>query len=122
MKKDILIRFLLATLIMVSLAGCNKWLDLKPRDGIVGDEFWQTKEQVDAAVTGIYASIQASTVNGGRALTDYMFVWGEARADMVTIGNRTSPDEQDMININMTPIMRFPTGQGFTEPSTTVMW
>ncbi len=112
MEKNIVIRFLLAVMLISSLAGCKKWLDLKPRDGIVGDEFWQTKEQVDAAVTGIYASIQASN-SGGRALTDYMFVWGEARADMVTTGNRTSPDEQDMININMTQNNVFSDWAGF---------
>ncbi|MGE9313862.1 RagB/SusD family nutrient uptake outer membrane protein [Niabella sp. CJ426] len=113
MKKNILMHFLLAVALTGSLAGCKKWLDLKPRDGIVGDEFWQTKEQVDAAVTGIYASIEASTVTNGRALTDYMFVWGEARADMVTTGNRTSPDEQDMININMTANNAFSDWAGF---------
>jgi hypothetical protein len=113
MEKNILIRFLLALLLITNLSGCKKWLDLKPRDGIVGDEFWQTKEQVDAAVTGIYASIQASTISNGRALTDYMFVWGEARADMVTTGSRTSPDEQDMININMTANNAFSDWAGF---------
>ncbi|MGC4232899.1 MAG: RagB/SusD family nutrient uptake outer membrane protein [Niabella sp.] len=113
MKKNILIRFLFPVVLISGLAGCKKWLDLKPRDGIVGDEFWQTKEQVDAAVTGIYASIQASTVNNGRALTDYMFVWGEARADMVTTGNRTTQDEQDIININMTQNNVFSDWAGF---------
>ena len=39
-------------IILAGLTSCKKWLDLKPQDGIVGDEFWNTKEQVDAAVTG----------------------------------------------------------------------
>lgn len=116
MKTNLLLRFLLALTIISSMAGCNKWLDLKPRDGIVGDEFWQTKEQVDAAVTGIYASLQSSTLTANRrslALVDCMFVWGEARADMVTTGNRTSPDEQDMININVTANNDFSDWAGF---------
>jgi hypothetical protein len=116
MKKQTLIRFLLAALLISSLAGCKKWLDLKPLDGIVGDEFWQTKEQVDAAVTGIYASLQSSTVTANRRtlpLIDCIFVWGEGRGDMVTPGNRTSPDEQDMININMTANNDFADWAGF---------
>ncbi len=116
MKKDILIRFLLATILTSTLSGCNKWLDLKPRDGVVGDEFWQTKEQVDAAVTGIYSSLQASSITPNRRVllpTELLFVWGEARADMVTPGNRTSPDEQDMININMTANNEFSDWSGF---------
>ncbi|MFV0606238.1 MAG: RagB/SusD family nutrient uptake outer membrane protein [Niabella sp.] len=112
MKKYILLHFLIAIVFVSGFSSCKKWLDLKPRDGIVGDEFWQTKEQIDAAVTGIYASIQASNSNS-RALTDYMFVWGEARADMVTTGNRTSQDEQDIININMTANNAFADWAGF---------
>ncbi|HTG56315.1 MAG TPA: RagB/SusD family nutrient uptake outer membrane protein [Niabella sp.] len=113
MRKYILIRFLLVIAAVYSLSACKKWLDLKPTDGIVGNEFWQTKEQVDAAVTGIYASILASTGGNSRALTDFMFVWGEARADMVTPGNRTSQDEQDMINVNMVPTNGFADWSGF---------
>ncbi|HTN35467.1 MAG TPA: hypothetical protein VL053_00245, partial [Arachidicoccus sp.] len=51
--KYILITFLIAS---ISLS-CNKLFDLKPEDGIVRDDFWKTKEQVHAAVVGVYASL-----------------------------------------------------------------
>lgn len=90
-------------IVLITLAGglasCKKWLDLKPQDGIVGDEFWNTKEQVDAAVTGIYTSLQAST--------ELFFLWGEARTDMVSPGFRANQDEQDIINLNMLPNNRY---------------
>ena len=35
---------------LVGSTSCKKWMDLKPQDGIVANEFWNTKEQVDAAV------------------------------------------------------------------------
>lgn len=111
MKNNIRKQILLIAIISIGLLSCNKWLDLKPRDGIVGDEFWQTKEQVDAAVTGVYASFQSAT--NGRSIVDFMFVWGESRADMVTTGNRTSADEQDIININMTANNAFSDWAGF---------
>ena len=60
-------------LVLMCLAGvtsCKKWMDLKPQDGIVKDEFWNTKEQVDAAVIGVYTSLQANT--------ELYFLWGEA--------------------------------------------
>ena len=41
----------------VFLFSCKKWLDLKPEDGIIKEEFWKTKEQVNAAVLGIYAGM-----------------------------------------------------------------
>lgn len=86
-------------IILAGLTSCKKWLDLKPQDGIVGDEFWNTKEQVDAAVTGIYTSMQANA--------ELYFLWGEARTDMVIPAFRAIQDEQDMVNLNMLPNNRF---------------
>ena len=90
---------ILLILLITSLGSCKKWLDLKPQDGIVGDEFWNTKEQVEAAVTGVYTSLQANT--------ELFFIWGEARADMVMPGFRASQDELDIVNLNMLPDNRF---------------
>jgi hypothetical protein len=100
MKK--LLIYTIAIGLLSGIASCNKWLDLKPQDGIVGDEFWNTKEQVEAAVTGIYASMLGSTM-GDRALPEYFFIWGEARADMVSPGFRADADELDIVNLNMLP-------------------
>lgn len=98
MKKGFI--YILTIIAAGQLGSCKKWLDLKPQDGIVGDKFWQTKEQVESAVTGIYASMMGST-NNDRALTEYFFIWGEGRGDMVTPAFRASQDEQDMVNLNM---------------------
>ena len=89
--------------IMIFLAAgatsCKKWMDLKPQDGIVGNEFWNTKEQVDAAVIGVYTSMQANA--------EYFFLWGEARTDMVSPGFRAIQDEMDIVNLNMLPNNRY---------------
>jgi starch-binding outer membrane protein, SusD/RagB family len=88
---------------MICLAGgfasCKKWMDLQPQDGIVAAEFWNTKEQVDAAVIGIYTSMQANT--------EQYFLWGESRTDMVTPGFRAIQDERDIVNLNMLPNNRY---------------
>lgn len=93
MKKRIITALTVA--LVAGLGACNKWLELKPQDGIVGDEFWNTKEQVDAAVTGIYTALQANT--------ELYFIWGEARTDMVSPGFRANQDELDIVNLNMLP-------------------
>jgi starch-binding outer membrane protein, SusD/RagB family len=90
---------ILLILLVTGLGSCKKWLHLKPQDGIVGDEFWNTKEQVEAAVTGVYTSLQANT--------ELFFIWGEARADMVAPGFRASQEELDIVNLNMLPNNRF---------------
>jgi len=88
--------------LLLSLSSCNKWLDLKPRDGIIKDEFWKTKEDVQAAVSGMYSSMLASPPGvGGRALTEYMFMWGEIRADMVDQGPGYLTEEKDIMDVNI---------------------
>lgn len=108
--KNIIVTAVIVSL-LGGLAGCNKWLELKPLDGIVGDEFWNTKEQVDAAVTGIYSSMQAS--NSDRQMVEYLFIWGEGRTDMVSPGFRADQDEQDIINMNMLPQNRYVNWRSF---------
>ncbi|WP_205943465.1 RagB/SusD family nutrient uptake outer membrane protein [Pedobacter polaris] len=90
--------------ILVLGTSCNKWLDLEPRDGITKQEFWKTKEDVLAAVSGCYASLLASPPNvSDRSLLEYMFVFGELRADMVSPGPSMVNEEFNIINVNTTP-------------------
>lgn len=89
----------LITLISVLGSSCNKWLDLKPEDGLIRQEYWQTKEQLDAAVMGCYASLLGgSTV----PLAKYLFIWGELRAEMVVPGlDLASEGDEALLNSTM---------------------
>jgi starch-binding outer membrane protein, SusD/RagB family len=86
---------------LLSGASCNKYLDLQPQDGITNTEFWQTKEQVHAAVIGVYSSLLASV--SGKPLTETFFLWGELRADMLVAGSFATNDEIDIMNANILP-------------------
>jgi hypothetical protein len=79
---------------------CKKWLDLQPQDGITNTEFWKTKEQVQAAVTGVYASLLGGS---GRLITETFFLWGELRADLITATPGATNEEVDIINANILP-------------------
>ncbi len=89
-------------ILLVSGVSCKKWLDLKPHDGITGASYWQTKEQVQAAVTGCYASLVGSP-NGSRSLAELLFLWGELRADMLATTTFTVNEELDIMNVNILP-------------------
>jgi hypothetical protein len=102
MKKLTMYMFLLTA--VLGAASCKKWLSLKPQNGIVREDFWQTKEQVDAAVTGIYASMLGGA---DLSLAEYFFIWGEARTDMVTPGVAANSDEYDLVNLNILPTNRY---------------
>jgi hypothetical protein len=72
---------------------CEKWLDLKPQDGIIRQNFWKTKEDVKAAVIGTYSSLFATTQT--------LFIWGEIRGDMLSPTIFTSPEQMNIINANI---------------------
>lgn len=95
------IRFSLL-LVLLSTFSCKKWLDLEPQDGITGAEYWKTKEQVQAAVIGCYSSLLGSA-SGGRTLSEYLFLWGELRADMLASTTGSTSEEVDVVNVNILP-------------------
>ncbi|RZL41054.1 MAG: RagB/SusD family nutrient uptake outer membrane protein, partial [Pedobacter sp.] len=71
---------------------------------ITKQEFWKTKEDVLAAVSGAYASLLAPPPGvNDRSLLEYMFMYGELRADMITPGPLGTNEEQLIINVNTTP-------------------
>ena len=99
--KNILLKFVFLV-ILTSLFSCKKYLDLKPQDGIIRQSFWKTKEQVQAAVTGCYASLLGAPGNIiDRPLPEYFFLWGELRADMLAPSIGISNEELDIMNVNI---------------------
>ncbi len=81
MMKNILSKISIL-LLLVSASSCDAWLDLAPEDGVTREDFWQTKEQVESAVIGIYCEMMNTEC------VNRMFLWGELRADMVIDGTR----------------------------------
>ncbi|SFE96596.1 Starch-binding associating with outer membrane [Chitinophaga sp. CF118] len=89
-------KYKLLLLIVIFLTpSCSKWLDVKPQDGIIRDNYWQNKEQLKAAVIGCYSSLLDNE------LVENLFVWGELRADMVTSTLNTSIDEVNIMQANI---------------------
>jgi hypothetical protein len=99
MFKNRIFKFLCLLIIMNVAGSCKKYLDLKPEDGIIRQNFWKTKEQVQAAVTGCYASL----LGGGsdRPIPEYLFLWGELRGDMLTPTIGVSGEELEVMNVNI---------------------
>jgi hypothetical protein len=97
------IKFILfISLVSLSLSSCKKYLTLEPQDGIVRQDFWQTKEQVESAVMGCYASMIGLPAGvSDRRLTEYLFLWGELRGDMLRPGTGISFEELSVMNVNV---------------------
>ena len=83
-------------------SSCSDWLYLEPEDGIIRQEYWKSKEDVHAAVMGIYASLLGNPQGGGYSVPELLFIWGEIRADMVSL-HRLRSDFQYVVNGDILP-------------------
>ena len=98
MKKII---YLLIGCVMIT-TGCDQKLELTNPNFLTSTDYWKTKEQVQAAVMGCYASLTGSAT-GSRSAAESFFLWGELRADMITSTLGTTNEQIDVINVNILP-------------------
>lgn len=61
----------------VTLSGCEDFLDVKPLNEIVLDNYWTEKADVESVVFGCYSGLQASDC------LRRMYIWGDVRSDDV---------------------------------------
>ena len=102
MLKNNVFKLLCLLVVLGTASSCKKYLDLQPQDGIIRQNFWQTKEQVQAAVNGIYASLLGAPAGiSDRPLPEYLFLWGELRADLLAPSTGVSNEELDIMNVNI---------------------
>jgi hypothetical protein len=79
---------------LVSLTSCEDYLDQKPTDGLVLEEYWKNKEEVLSTLGGAYQLFSE---------LDYLlFVHGELRGDMLKPnGTRTGGSERAVMSANI---------------------
>ena len=81
-------------LILLISTACNDWLELKPLDDLVQDEYWKTKEDVEAILMGAYVKFTG--------MDDKLLMFGELRADMIEPDN-PSTSQRNIIEGNIVP-------------------
>ena len=74
---------------------CTDWLSLIPPEGLIREEFWKTKEDVQAVLMGTYSSFAQ--------MDNLFFIYGEIRGDLVKPGNNTGGDEKKIMESNIYP-------------------
>lgn len=93
MKKKI--KYLLAGLLIFSQFSCNDWLELIPPGGLIREEFWKTKADVDAVLMAAYSDFSRMDKD--------LFLFGELRGDMVMSGGNQNWEEQLILENNIYP-------------------
>ncbi|GAB2618867.1 RagB/SusD family nutrient uptake outer membrane protein [Belliella aquatica] len=101
MLKKYINTFLIALLLIMSTS-CDGWLDMRPINGVVKQDYWKTKEQVRASMFGAYASLNGNF--RGRQNTEMMFLWGELRAYMVGLNQGANFNDTQIIFGNIQPV------------------
>lgn len=88
MKKIFSIKFLLLLLGLTMQFSCKDYLELIPTGGLVREEFWKTKEDVEAVLMGAYQAFAN--------MDEALFTYGEARGDMVAADYNLGSERQLM--------------------------
>ena len=80
MKRFIIYNFILTLLLAF---GACEVLDQEPISNLSSENFFETEEHANAAITATYAALR-NTINGGQGNVRYS-TWGDLRADLLTI-------------------------------------
>lgn len=92
-KKLSKVKYSLVTLFLISLFSCNESLELLPPGGLIREEYWKTKEDVEAVLMAGYQSF----ANMDRDL----FLHGELRGDLLEGGPLQNSQEQNIMENNI---------------------
>ena len=89
------IKYLLVIFMVFAQFSCNDWLELIPPNGLIREEFWKTKEDVEAVLMASYESFAGLNRN--------LFIFGEIRGDMLEGDVNQGTGEQLLMENNIYP-------------------
>ena len=67
-------------------SSCTDFLEIKPQNEIILEQFWNEKADVDAIIAGCYSGLQSEGV------IKRMMIWGEFRSDNIGPGTNITSD------------------------------
>ena len=73
-------------LIGLTQISCSDFLEIKPQNEIIIEQFWTEKADVEGIIAGCYSGLQSSNV------VKRMMVWGEFRSENIGIGQNINSD------------------------------
>jgi starch-binding outer membrane protein, SusD/RagB family len=90
-----IILYIFSIISLFFLSSCESWLELIPPDGLVQDEYWKNKEDVDATLMGAYQTFAS--------LDEKLFMYGELRGDMIDEDVNTPNSSRNIMRGNIIP-------------------
>ena len=89
----------------VCLSSCSDWLEIYPTSGLITEQFWHTKEDIEAVLMGAYKTFAD--------MNDSLLLHGELRADMVQDMNNTPSNLEAIKDGIIEPTNEFTRWDGF---------
>ena len=85
--------------LLIHYSCSNDWLELLPPGGLIKEEFWQSKEDVEAVLMAAYDAFAS--------MDRSLFLYGELRADLLQGGPNQSSGERNIMENNIYPDNNF---------------
>lgn len=88
---------LLVFILSLSAASCSDYLDVRPENELLLEEFWQKESDVEGMVLACYRTMLED---------DFMWrliIWGELRSDNVIPSSGAANEEKQINNVNILP-------------------
>jgi hypothetical protein len=93
----------LAALILLS-ASCNDWLDIKPLDKMVVEDYWKTEKDVESSVIACYTAMTAVDGYSMCPFLERIIAAGEVRSDNIVEGKSDlGADMRNVLKVTIDP-------------------
>jgi hypothetical protein len=91
------------------MSSCADFLEIKPQNEIILEDFWAEKADVENIVTGCYSAMQTED------MIKRMIIWGEVRSDNIQSGENINNDGDlyDILKETLTAKNKYTTWDGF---------
>ncbi|MBQ8711230.1 MAG: RagB/SusD family nutrient uptake outer membrane protein [Prevotella sp.] len=95
------IKSICAICVICGIASCSDFLDLKPLNDVVLENYWTKKSDVTSVLMGCYESLysEESVIRMG--------LWGEARSDNMLLGSSPSRELEQLVKEDLLPTNTF---------------
>lgn len=81
-------KYFIVIIVLFLSVSCDDWLELLPPGGLIREEFWKTKEDVEAVLMASYEAFAR--------MDRMLFIFGEIRADMLR-GEIAQPNREELL-------------------------
>ncbi len=82
-------------IVILSFTSCSDWLTVVPETELIKDKFWKKTEDVNSALGAAYNALRNASLES--------LIWGELRADLVTIAGPNFSGYEQIAGSNISP-------------------